>query len=107
MGPGGDFVGERYGQAVWSNYPVSDVPRPGLALGSLDATQRAAAMHLLQTLLSPQGYRKVLDIMGSDRPCRRPAPTSPPAPTSTPWASSASRAATRRGWSSSAATTSA
>jgi hypothetical protein len=67
MGPGGDFVGERYGQAVWSNYPVSDVPRPGLALGSLDATQRAAAMHLLQTLLSPQGYRKVLDIMGSDQ----------------------------------------
>ena len=29
MGPPGGFIGEQYGQAVWSNYPVSDVPRPG------------------------------------------------------------------------------
>ena len=67
MGPGGGFVGEQYGQAVWSNYPVSDVPRPGLRLGSLTAAQRDAAMHLLQVLLSPKGYQKVLDIMGSDQ----------------------------------------
>ncbi|HEY0201658.1 MAG TPA: DUF3500 domain-containing protein [Burkholderiaceae bacterium] len=67
MGPAGGFVGEQYGTAVWSNYPVSDVPRPGLQLGSLSDTQRAAALHLLQTLLSPQGYQKVLDIMGSDQ----------------------------------------
>jgi uncharacterized protein DUF3500 len=67
MGPSGGFVGERYGEAVWSNYPVSDVLRPGLQLGSLTAPQRAAAMHLLQVLLSPKGYRKVLDIMGSDQ----------------------------------------
>jgi hypothetical protein len=66
MGPGGGFVGEQYGQAVWSNYPVSDVPRPGLQLGSLTAAQRAAAMRLLQVLLSPKGYQKVLEIMGSD-----------------------------------------
>jgi hypothetical protein len=42
MGPAGGFVGEKYGEAVWSNYPVSDVPRPGLRLGSLtppNATQ--------------------------------------------------------------------
>jgi hypothetical protein len=67
MGPPGGFVGERYGLAVWSNYPVSDVPRPGLRLGSLTNTQRAAAMHLLQTVLSPMGYQKVLDVMGSDQ----------------------------------------
>jgi hypothetical protein len=67
MGPQGGFVGEQYGQAVWSNYPVSDVPRPGLQLGSLTASQRAAAMHLLQVLLSPKGYQKVLEIMGSDQ----------------------------------------
>lgn len=67
MGPAGGFVGEQYGAAVWSNYPVSDVPRPGLQLGSLSDAQRTAALHLLQTLLSPQGYRKVLDIMGSDQ----------------------------------------
>jgi hypothetical protein len=35
-GKGGQFpgfIGEQYGKAVWSNYPVSDVPRPGLKLG--------------------------------------------------------------------------
>lgn len=67
MGPPGGFVGEKYGDAVWSNYPVSDVPRPGLRLGSLTAPQRAAAMHLFQVLLSPRGYQKICDIMGSDQ----------------------------------------
>lgn len=67
MGPPGGFVGEQYGKAVWSNYPVSDVLRPGLQLRSLSAAQRAAVMHLLQTMLSPMGYQKVLDIMGSDQ----------------------------------------
>ncbi len=74
-GPGGGpgkggfpgFVGEQYGQAVWSNFPVSDVPRPGLPIGKLTAPQRQAALHLLQVLLSLQGYQKVLDIMGSDQ----------------------------------------
>jgi hypothetical protein len=67
MGPPGGFVGEKYGDAVWSNYPVSDVPRPGLQIGSLSAGQRTAAMHLLQVLLSSAGYQKVLEIMGSDQ----------------------------------------
>ena len=71
-GPGGGggfagFVGERFGQAVWSNFPVSDVPRPGLALGTLSADQRNAAMAILQAMLSQRGYQKVLDIMGSDQ----------------------------------------
>jgi hypothetical protein len=66
-GPPGGFVGEKYGEAVWSNYPVSDVPRPGLPLGSLNTAQREAAMHVLQVLLSPRGYQKVLEIMGSDQ----------------------------------------
>jgi hypothetical protein len=67
MGPPGGFIGEQYGQAVWSNYPVSDVLRPGLRLGTLTAPQRTSAMHLLQTMLSPMGYQKVLEIMGSDQ----------------------------------------
>jgi hypothetical protein len=67
MGPFGGFVGEKYGEAVWSNYPVSDVPRPGLRLGSLNATQRDAVRRALQVLLSPKGYQKALDIMGSDQ----------------------------------------
>ena len=66
-GPPGGFIGEQYGQAVWSNYPVSDVLRPGLRLGTLTAPQRMAAMHLLQSVLSPMGYQKVLEIMGSDQ----------------------------------------
>jgi hypothetical protein len=61
------FVGEKYGEAVWSNFPVSDVPRPGLRLGDLSTAQNDAAMHVLQVLLSPKGYEKVLDIMGSDQ----------------------------------------
>jgi Protein of unknown function (DUF3500) len=57
-GQGGRFFfeGEQYGAAMWSNYPVSDVPRPGLTLGSLTDGQRRAAVHLLETLLSPAGY---------------------------------------------------
>ncbi len=61
------FVGEKYGQAVWSNYPVSDVIRPGLSLGSLTATQRSAAMKMLSVVLSPSGYQKIIDIMDSDQ----------------------------------------
>lgn len=61
------FVGEQYGAAMWSNFPVSDVPRPGLRLGALSAGQRDAVMRLLRVLLSAKGYRKVLDIMGSDQ----------------------------------------
>ena len=66
-GPPGGFIGEQYGQAVWSNYPVSDVLRPGLRLGTLTAPQHTAAMHLLQIVLSPMGYQKMLEIMGSDQ----------------------------------------
>jgi Protein of unknown function (DUF3500) len=69
-GPGGGFagfVGEKYGDAVWSNFPVSDVPRPGIKIGDLSPEQRSALMHVLQVLLSPNGYQKVLDIMGSDQ----------------------------------------
>ncbi|PYD80892.1 hypothetical protein CFR80_13210 [Komagataeibacter oboediens] len=67
MGPPGGFIGERYGTSVWSNFPVSDVPRPGLQLGQMTAGQYTAALHLLQTLLSAKGYQKVMDIMGGDQ----------------------------------------
>src|SRR5580700_11417473 len=70
-GPGGGagfgFVGEQYGKAVWSNYPVSDVPRPGLTLGSLSPAQRESETHMMQVLLSAKGYQKVLETMGSDQ----------------------------------------
>ena len=61
------FVGETFGQSIWSNFPVSDVPRSGIPFGHLDADQREALMRLLRVMLSPMGYRKVLTIIGSDQ----------------------------------------
>ena len=71
-GPGGApssfaFVGEKYGQAIWTNFPVSDVPRPGLRMGGLTVAERNAAHGLLKAVLSPMGYQKVLDIMAADQ----------------------------------------
>ncbi|HLY70865.1 MAG TPA: DUF3500 domain-containing protein [Puia sp.] len=65
-GPGG-FAGEKYGDDVWSNFPVTFVKRPGLNLGSLNPTQREGAMQLLKELLSPAGLTKIKEIMGSDQ----------------------------------------
>jgi hypothetical protein len=68
-GKGGDvlFTGEEYGHSMWSNFPISDVPRPGLRLGSLSQTQHDAVLALLRILLSERGFRKVGEIMGSDQ----------------------------------------
>jgi hypothetical protein len=61
------FTGEEYSHSMWSNFPVSDVPRPGLRLGNLSEKQRHAVMNLLRVLLSERGFRKVGEIMGSDQ----------------------------------------
>ncbi len=67
-GPNGfAFIGEKYGESMWTNFPVSDVPRPGLRMGKLSAMERTAVHTLLQTVLSPMGYQKVLDIMAADQ----------------------------------------
>ena len=50
----------------WSNLPTGAVPRAGLRLGDLSAAQHGAAMALLSTTLSKQGYEKVLAIMEGD-----------------------------------------
>lgn len=65
--PNFQFVGEKYGHSMWSNFPVSDVPRPGVRLGDMTTAQHDAAMNLLRAMLSEQGYRKIQDIMGSDQ----------------------------------------
>ena len=68
MGPGGfAFVGEKYGESMWTNYPVSDVPRPGLRMGELASAERDAVHQLLRVVLSSMGYQKVLDIMAADQ----------------------------------------
>ena len=60
-------AGEKYGEAVWTNFPVDIVPRPGVQMGQMTADERAAVHHLLRTVLSPMGYQKVLDIMAADQ----------------------------------------
>lgn len=66
-GGGMAFTGEKFGDSIWSNFPTSDVPRAGARLGDLNADQREAAMTVLRAVLSPRGYQKVIDIMGSDQ----------------------------------------
>lgn len=58
---------EKYGQAVWTNFPVNAVPRPGVRMGDFTPAERDAAHGLLKIVLSPMGYRKLLDIMAADQ----------------------------------------
>jgi hypothetical protein len=51
----------------WSNFPTSFVPRGGISLKQMNAVQRAAAMALVASALSPRGYEKVLQIMEGDK----------------------------------------
>jgi hypothetical protein len=53
-------------KSSWSNLPVTMVPRNGVRLGELTKAQRAAALAAVASLLSKQGYQKVIDIMNGD-----------------------------------------
>jgi hypothetical protein len=50
----------------WSNLPSGIFQRNGLRLGDLTPVQRAAALSLVASALSRDGYRKVTDIMNGD-----------------------------------------
>ncbi|MBV8829901.1 MAG: DUF3500 domain-containing protein [Acidobacteriaceae bacterium] len=50
----------------WSNLPVAMVPRGGISLKEMNANQRAAAMALVASALSPTGFEKVQQIMEGD-----------------------------------------
>jgi hypothetical protein len=54
----------------WSNLPSPMFQRTGVRLADLTAPQRAAVMNLLSVALSPEGYRKVVDIMRGDEVLR-------------------------------------
>jgi hypothetical protein len=56
----------------WSNLPTSIVSRGGLRLGDLTPPQRTAALAVLATALSAQGYEKVLQIIDGDELLKRP-----------------------------------
>jgi uncharacterized protein DUF3500 len=51
---------------TWSDHPVSAVPRPGLALAAFTASQRAAALKVLEVALSDDGFAQVEAIRAAD-----------------------------------------
>jgi Protein of unknown function (DUF3500) len=52
--------------ANWSNLPVSFVPRGGISLKEMTASQRSAVMALVSSALSRRGFEKVQQIMEGD-----------------------------------------
>jgi hypothetical protein len=51
---------------LWSNFPISIVPRAGISLKEMNPAQRSAAMTLVSSALSPRGFEKVQQIMDGD-----------------------------------------
>ena len=60
-------AGEKFGDAVWTNFPVGIVERPGVRLGQFAPAELLAAHAFLRSVLSPMGYQKILDIMDADQ----------------------------------------
>ena len=57
-------------KARWSNLPTGIFKREGLRMGDLTPAQRGAVTKLLQAALSPDGYRKVMEIVRGDEVLR-------------------------------------
>ena len=53
-------------RARWSNFPTGVVARGGISLKQMSASQQAAAMKLMETVLSPMGMEKVNEIRQAD-----------------------------------------
>ena len=51
---------------TWSNYPAQQVPRKGIALADLSAKQKTAALAVVKTMLSAEGYSQVQTIQAAD-----------------------------------------
>lgn len=51
---------------TWSNFPAQQVPRKGVALSDLDTNAKAAAMALVKTMLSAEGYAQVQTVQEAD-----------------------------------------
>lgn len=51
----------------WSNLPVTFVPRNGVRMGDLNKEQRALALAVVASVLSKEGYQKVVDIVDADQ----------------------------------------
>jgi hypothetical protein len=53
-------------RARWSNFPTGFVPRGGMSLKQMSASQKAAALDLMKVVLSARGYEKVTQIRMAD-----------------------------------------
>ena len=51
---------------LWSNLPLGDVTRKGIQIKDFSDQQRVFLHQLLQNVLSPQGYQKILSIIQYD-----------------------------------------
>lgn len=60
-----DFT-DNQSRQTWSNYPAQQVPRKGVALSDLSDTSKAAALAVVKTMLSRQGYEQVQTIQQAD-----------------------------------------
>jgi hypothetical protein len=60
-----DFA-DNQSRQTWSNFPAAQVPRKGVALSTLDDTAKAAALAVVKTMLSEQGYSQVQAIQQAD-----------------------------------------
>lgn len=60
-----DFT-DNQSRQTWSNYPAQQVPRKGVALSDLSASSKAAALAVVKTMLSQQGYEQVQTIQQAD-----------------------------------------
>ncbi|WP_243657666.1 DUF3500 domain-containing protein [Parafrankia sp. BMG5.11] len=60
-----DFT-DNESRQTWSNFPAQQVPRKGVALSDLDTNAKAAAMALVKTMLSAEGYAQVQAIQEAD-----------------------------------------
>lgn len=69
------FAADDAAQRVnWSNLPTGIYQRKGARLGSLNQTQKDAAMAVLAAALSKQGYEKVQGIIDADESIKKSAP---------------------------------
>ena len=52
--------------AKWSNFPTGIFQRNGLKLGDMSAEQKTATFTLLESVLSPSGYKQVRQVIDGD-----------------------------------------
>jgi len=63
---------------LWSNFPISIVPRAGIAMKDLNPAQLSAAMTLVSSALSQRGFQKVQQIMEGDEALKASEGNRPP-----------------------------